>query len=203
MKTPHILYLHGFLSSPLSEKAQQTQGWMAKQGLAEHYHCPALPMSPKECARVIEAQVRAMDGEKICVVGSSLGGFLATWAVEEFGLARAVLINPAVRPYALIRQYLGPQKNYQTGEIHDIKPEYADDLLAFERAPSNTEGYWLLLQTADEVLDYRQAVDFYCGCHQTIEEGGDHGFVGYADWLPRIWEFANARSSKHHPDTKN
>jgi len=152
---------------------------------------------------VIEAQVSALDGETICVVGSSLGGFLATWAVEEFGLDHAVLINPAVRPYALIRQYLGPQQNYQTGEIHDIKPEYADDLLAFERAPSNTEGYWLLLQTADEVLDYRQAVDFYCGCHQTIEEGGDHGFVGYADWLPRIWEFANARSSKHHPDTKN
>lgn len=197
MKTPHILYLHGFLSSPLSEKAQQTQGWMAKQGLAEHYHCPALPMSPKECARVIEAQVRALDGEKICVIGSSLGGFLATWAVEEFGLERAVLINPAVRPYALIRQYLGPQQNYQTGEIYDIKAEYADDLLAFERSPANTEKYWLLLQTADEVLDYRLAVDYYRGCLHTIEEGGDHGFVGYADWLPRIWEYANGRSSKH------
>jgi len=197
MKTPHILYLHGFLSSPLSEKAQQTQGWMAKQGLAEHYHCPALPMSPKECARVIEAQVRALDGEKICVIGSSLGGFLATWAVEEFGLERAVLINPAVRPYALIRQYLGSQQNYQTGEIYDIKAEYADDLLAFERSPANTEKYWLLLQTADEVLDYRLAVDYYRGCLHTIEEGGDHGFVGYADWLPRIWEYANGRSSKH------
>ncbi len=197
MKTPHILYLHGFLSSPLSEKAQQTQGWMAKQGLAEHYHCPALPMSPKECARVIEAQVRALDGEKICVIGSSLGGFLATWAVEEFGLERAVLINPAVRPYALIRQYLGPQQNYQTGEIYDIKAEYADDLLAFERSPADTEKYWLLLQTADEVLDYRLAVDYYRGCLHTIEEGGDHGFVGYADWLPRIWEYANGRSSKH------
>ena len=203
MKTPHIVYLHGFLSSPLSEKAQQTGHWMAAQGLADHYHCPALPMSPRECATVIEQKIRELDGEKICMVGSSLGGFLATWAVEEFGLERAVLVNPAVRPYALIRQYLGPQQNYQTGEIHDIKAEYADDLLAFERAPSNTEGYWLLLQTADEVLDYRQAVDFYRGCHQSIEDGGNHSFVAYADWLPRIWEFANARSTKHHPGTKD
>lgn len=203
MKTPHIVYLHGFLSSPLSEKAQQTGRWMAAQGLTEYYHCPALPMSPRECAAVIEQKIRELDGEKICMVGSSLGGFLATWAVEEFGLERAVLINPAVRPYALIRQYLGPQQNYQTGEIHDIKAEYADDLLAFERAPSNTGSYWLLLQTADEVLDYRQAVGFYRGCHQTIEEGGDHSFVAYADWLPRIWEFANGRSTKHHPGTKD
>lgn len=199
MKTPHILYLHGFLSSPLSEKAQQTMAWMAAQGLAEYCHCPKLPMAPRECAALIAAEIEALRGEPICLVGSSLGGFFATWAAEEFGLP-AVLINPAVRPYALIRQYLGPQQNYQTGEIHDIKPEFADDLLAFERTPSDTGKYWLLVQTADEVLDYRQAVAYYQGCRQTIEAGGDHSFVGYADCLPRIWEFANHdRSTERDP----
>lgn len=185
----HLVYLHGFLSSPLSEKAQQTIRWMAEQGLSEQLICPQIPMHPQAAIAMLHELLTPLNGD-FCAVGSSLGGFFATWAVEEYG-GRAVLVNPAVQPYSLINQYLGPQQNYQTGEVHMIDASFAHDLRAFERQPTQPERYWLLSQTADEVLDYRAAVDYYQGCLQTIEPGGDHSFIGFERWLPAIWAFAN------------
>ncbi|WP_273429362.1 YqiA/YcfP family alpha/beta fold hydrolase [Chitinibacter tainanensis] len=188
-----LIYLHGFLSSPLSEKAQQTQAWMQAQGLAEQYLCPQLPMNPQQAIAQLRELLAPLAGD-FCLIGSSLGGFFATWAIEEYG-GRAVLINPAVQPYTLIEQYLGPQQNYQTGEIHIIDASFALELRHYERRPSQAQRYWLLSQTGDEVLDYRHAVDYYQGCRQTILPGGDHGFIGYADWLPAIWAFANGTAA--------
>lgn len=184
-----LVYLHGFLSSPLSQKAQETIAWMKEQGLASNLICPQIPMHPIEAITQLRELISPLQGD-FCAVGSSLGGFFATWAVEEFG-GRAVLINPAVQPYALINQYLGPQQNYQTGEIHHIDASFADNLRQFERKPTNLQRYWLLTQTGDEVLDYQAAVGYYQGCRQTIESGGDHSFIGFAQWLPQIWAFAN------------
>jgi predicted esterase YcpF (UPF0227 family) len=183
-----LIYLHGFLSSPLSQKAQDTADWMAQQGLAAHYLCPSIPMEPQAAEQMLADLLAPLHGD-FCLIGSSLGGFFATWAVEQFG-GRAVLINPAVRPYALINQYLGEQMNYQTGEIHFIDASFADKLCQLERKPSDASRYWLLVQTGDEVLDYRDAVQWYAGSQQTIVPDGDHSFIGYAEYLPKIWAFA-------------
>ncbi len=188
-KQPHLVYLHGFLSSPASKKAMETAAWMHAIGLHTHYHCLELPPTPLAIEQRLRELFGALAGESICAVGSSLGGFYATWAAEEFG-CRAVLINPAVQPYALVADYIGPQRNYQTGEIQLVEASFADDLRQLERQPSQPKNYWVLLQTGDETLDYRQAVEFYAGCRHSILEGGDHSFAGYADWLPQIWEFA-------------
>ncbi|WP_293931466.1 YqiA/YcfP family alpha/beta fold hydrolase [Iodobacter sp.] len=190
---PHIIYLHGFLSSPLSQKAQDMAAWMEQQGLQHYFHCPQLPMHPNEAGVLLHGLFFKLAHEDICVVGSSLGGFFATWAAETFG-CRVVLINPAVHPYQRINEYLGPQKNYQTGEIHMIDPCFSKQLQAFERRPSKFERYWLLTQTGDEVLDYQAGVNFYSGCRQTIIEGGNHGFVDFEPWLPEIWRFAQGKS---------
>lgn len=186
---PHLVYLHGFLSSPASKKARETADWMNEQGLAAQFHCPELPPTPLAVAKRLEQLFARLAGETICIVGSSLGGFYATWAAEEFG-CRAVLLNPAVRPYDLLKDYIGPQRNYQTGEVQLVEAGFADDLRALERQPSRAENYWLLVQTGDETLDYRAAVAFYHGCRQSITIGGDHSYVGYADMLPHIWNFA-------------
>ena len=189
---PHIIYLHGFLSSPLSQKAQEMAAWMAEQGREEYFHCPQLPMDPIEAGVMLQGLFFRLAHEDICVVGSSLGGFFATWAAETFS-CRAVLINPAVHPYERINQYLGPQSNYQTGEIHIIDARFYDELKTFEREPHHPERYWLLTQTGDEVLDYQAGVDYYSACRQTIIEGGDHSFVDFARWLPEIWKFAQGK----------
>jgi predicted esterase YcpF (UPF0227 family) len=185
-----LVYLHGFLSSPLSEKAQQTIAWMNENGLEKQLLCPQIPMHPQAAGELLQSIFAPLAGD-FCAVGSSLGGFFATWAAEEFG-GRAVLINPAVKPYALIDRYLGPQQNYQTGEIHQIDSSFAIELHQFERRPTQLQRYWLLTQTGDEVLAYQDAVDYYQGCLQTILPGGDHSFIGFAQWLPEIWAFASA-----------
>ncbi|WP_084187527.1 YqiA/YcfP family alpha/beta fold hydrolase [Andreprevotia chitinilytica] len=190
MTPPHLVYLHGFLSSPFSQKAQDIAVWMAEQHLADYFHCPQLPMEPVAAGQLIRETVEKLQGERICFVGSSLGGYFATWAVEEFG-GRAVLINPAVKPYEQLKHYIGPQRNYQTGELYSIEPGFADALRAYDRVPTDPSRYWLLTQTDDEVLDYREAVTKFAACRQTIEPGGNHGFVDFPRWLPEIWAFAN------------
>ena len=140
----------------------------------------------------LPAPLDRLAGKPVCVVGSSLGGFYATWAAETFG-CRAVLLNPAVRPYEFVKDYTGPQRNYVTGEVQIVDASLADDLRAMERRPSRPSDYWLLVQTGDETLNYREAVRFYTGCRQTVIEGGEHGFSGYAEKLPQIWDFAQRR----------
>lgn len=192
--TPQIVYLHGFLSGPGSKKACETAEWLAARGLADHFHCPELGAKPHAIAAQLQQLFESLEGLPVCVVGSSLGGFYATWAAEEFG-CRAVLINPAVKPYELLKDYIGPQRNYQTGEIEMVEASFADELRALERRPGKAGHYWLLVQTGDETLDYRDAVDFYAGCKQTVIQGGNHSFSNYAEALPLIWEFARGGSS--------
>ncbi|SFN04598.1 hypothetical protein SAMN05660284_00380 [Formivibrio citricus] len=192
---PHLVYLHGFLSSPDSKKARETGDWLAERGLGAKFHCPVLPPVPLQVAELLRGLYQELKGAPVFVVGSSLGGFYATWFAEEFG-CHAVLINPAVRPYELLKDYIGPQRNYQTGEIQVVEPGFADDLRTLERKPSRPDRYWVLLQTGDETLDYRDAADFYAGSRLSVMEGGDHSFVGYADWLPQIWAFARSNSSQ-------
>ncbi|KAF0811491.1 hypothetical protein IGB42_04022 [Andreprevotia sp. IGB-42] len=189
MALPHLIYLHGFLSSPFSQKAQDTAVWMAEQHLADYFHCPQLPMEPLACGELIREEVDKLRGEQLFFIGSSLGGYFAAWAVEEFG-GRAVLINPAVRPYEELARHVGPQRNYQTGELYQIDLSYADTLKLYEREISDPSRYWLLAQTGDEILDYRLAVAKFAGSRQNIEEGGDHSFQHFPRWLPAIWEFA-------------
>jgi hypothetical protein len=124
-------------------------------------------------------------------VGSSLGGFYATYLAEKHG-ARAVLINPAVEPHVGLRAYLGPQKNLHTGEPYSLTEAH---LREWERlyVPQVTPGrYLLLVETGDEVLDYRQALARYAGAEQVVVQGGDHSLQSFPQHLPRIIEFCRA-----------
>lgn len=187
---PLLLYIHGFLSSPLSHKAQQLQSWLEEHHPEIDFACPALTAYPDIAIGRLEALVEQHLPEPVHLLGSSLGGFYATWLAEKYEL-RAVLINPAVAPYQLIGDYLDRDlKNYHTDEHYRLDSEHMRTLRALERDglqyPAN---FWLMVQTGDETLDYRQAVEKYRGCRQLVEEGGDHSFQGFERWLPDILEF--------------
>jgi hypothetical protein len=182
-----ILYLHGFNSSPQSHKAQVMASYMAQRGMAGQYACPALPPLAGDAIREIEKRLPA----PACFVGSSLGGFYATCLAEKHD-ARAVLINPAVEPHVGLRAYLGPQKNLHTGEPYVLTEAH---LREWEKlyVPRVTPGrYLLLVETGDEVLDYRQAVARYAGAQQVVVQGGDHSLQSFPQHLPRILEFCRA-----------
>jgi predicted esterase YcpF (UPF0227 family) len=181
-----IVYLHGFNSSPQSHKAGVLGRYMAQRGLAREYACPALPVSAREAMQVIE---NLGTEEGTCYVGSSLGGFYATALVERHG-GRAGLINPAIDPHLGLREYLGPQKNLYTGAAYELTEAHLAQWAELF-APRITPGrYLLMVETGDEVLDYRRAVERYTGAEQIVVPGGDHSFRSFEQFLPRLLAFA-------------
>jgi predicted esterase YcpF (UPF0227 family) len=184
-----IVYLHGFNSSPHSHKAMVLGRYLEEQGLAAQYACPALPPLAGDAVRMIERLTAGKPGA--CFVGSSLGGFYATYLAEQHN-ACAVLINPAIDPHVGLRAYLGPQKNLHTGEPYALTETH---LKEWEKlyVPRVTPGrYLLIVETGDEVLDYRRAVARYAGAEQRVVAGGDHSLQSFPEHLERILEFARA-----------
>ena len=186
-----IVYLHGFNSSPASGKAKQLGEHMAGLGRMADYYCPALANSPREAIAQVEAALARAAGP-VTLIGSSLGGFYATYLAEKHGW-KAVLVNPAVHAHRLLRSALGPQTNWHTGEKWELTEGHLAELAALD-VPAITlpERYLLLAQTGDEVLDYRLAAEKYHACRLVIEPGGDHGFQDFERHLPAIIDFFRA-----------
>jgi predicted esterase YcpF (UPF0227 family) len=190
-----IVYLHGFRSSPASIKATKLRAAVDALPPAQRptLHVPFLRDRPaasiEQATRLIPAQ-----GETT-IVGSSLGGFYATWLAERHG-TRAIVINPAVHPYDDLAPYLGLQTNLYTGETFEVTSAYFTELraLAVPRI-TRPERYFVLLETGDEVLDYRVALTHYAGAWQYVRGGGDHAFQDFEAQLPAILRFAGVRSS--------
>lgn len=183
-----ILYLHGFCSSPASWKCRLLGETLQQRGQGDHFACPALSPVPWQAIAQAEAILQSAR-EAVTLVGSSLGGHYATWLAEKYGLP-AVLINPAVIQGRDLRHFLGEHTNFHTGERFVFTEAHARDLQAMTVAQPPVERLWLLVETGDEVLDYRQAVEHYRGCRQTILSGGDHSFTQFPQFVSQIIEFA-------------
>ena len=190
-----IVYLHGFRSSPASIKATQLRDYIAlsRSAAKPRLHIPELTHRPAAAVAEVGAWVeREADPETLTFIGSSLGGYYATHLAERFG-ARAVLVNPAVRPHSDLQPWRGAQTNLHTGATFEVTPAHFDELTALRVARiTRPERYWLLVETGDEVLDYREAVAFYGGAFQYVRGGGDHTFSEFAAQLPAILRFAGA-----------
>jgi predicted esterase YcpF (UPF0227 family) len=154
-----------------------------------------LPWRFREAVALIDGVLRAISGQPICLVGSSLGGFYAAHFAEKYRLP-AVLVNPAVKPYESLVKYLGPQRNLYSGEEYKLSAEHVHELIALD-VPRITapERYLLLTRTGDEVLDYREGTEKFVWAHQVVIEGGDHAFSDFATYVDRIIAFADRRAA--------
>ena len=184
-----IVYLHGFNSSPQSHKAQVMQRYMSERGLAHEYACPALPPLARDALDAIEPYL----ARKPCLLGSSLGGFYATWLAEKHGL-KAVLINPAIDPHVGLRDYLGPQQNLHTGKPYELTEAHLREWQELYVPRVTPERYLLIVETGDEVLNHRRAIERYAGAEQVVVPGGDHSLQSFPRHLARILEFSRAPS---------
>lgn len=187
MAGPRIIYLHGFCSSPASWKARLLGDTLAAAGLGDRFACPTLSPVPLDAIASAEALLDGADGSTT-LVGSSLGGYYATWLAERHDL-RAVLINPAVMAPALLDGLVGSHSNFYSGERFEFGSEHADQLRALATPRVTPSRYLLLVEAGDEVLDYRQAVACYAGSRQIVLEGGDHSFTRFPDFVTQIIEF--------------
>lgn len=191
-----IVYLHGFRSSPLSFKARLLKDRMHALGRAADYRCPQLPASPAAAAALLLDLVSDVPAERLCLIGSSLGGFYAVWLAERVG-CRAVLLNPAVDPASALADQVGPQTAWHGNESFDFKPEHLDELSALKvERLTHPERYLLLAATGDELLDWRDMSAYCAGASQIIIEGSDHGLSDFADHMNHVLAFCDAGARK-------
>jgi predicted esterase YcpF (UPF0227 family) len=178
-----ILYIHGFASCGSGSKVQVLQTHFGQDRVIS----PDLPVDPQQAINCLQ---QVIDTKQISLlVGSSLGGYYSEYLNARFNIP-SVLINPSTRPFDTLRQYVGMNTNWCSEEKFEWKLEYCDFLKSvYREAPSSSEAYLVLLQSADEVLDYRLAEERYRQHRVIVEQGGNHRFENLIDYLPVIDEF--------------
>ncbi|NCU80372.1 MAG: hypothetical protein EBV55_07720, partial [Burkholderiaceae bacterium] len=169
MPTPKLLivYLHGFRSSPNSSKAQLTGEAIAslvKDGQAIEWYCPQLPPSPQAAMTMVKQKIAETKAKDLCIIGSSLGGFYATYLAEQYPHAKAIMLNPAVRAARELAPYVGQLTAYDSDEPFDWRAEYVEQLKEQQvEEITNAERYFLLAAKGDELLDWHEMVEHYPG----------------------------------------
>jgi len=191
-----ILYIHGFNSSPLSLKAEQTRQYLSKEYPEVNFYCPQLATAPDEAITQLEDIIQRQNNQTHWyLIGSSLGGYFASYLAGKYNIP-AVLVNPAIKPYELLDEYLGEQTNPYTEIVYQVTHGHIQQLKNIEQvAPSidskQKNNYLVMVQTADEVLNYQQAVDKYQHCRLVVQQGGDHSFIDFDKTLPVLADFFN------------
>ena len=186
----HLLYLHGFRSSPQSTKAQDMAARVAARHATVTWWCPQLPPSPHEAMAMVQKGIAGWPTDTMAVVGSSLGGFYATWVAETTG-CKAVLLNPAVDPARDLAKYIGEQTSWHDpGGRFFFKPEFIDELRALEfTGLAQPENYFAVIAKGDEVLDWREMVGRYLGAHIKLLEDSDHGLTDFDQHVDEVFAF--------------
>lgn len=190
MTTTHLLYLHGFRSSPQSAKARLMAAFVAQHHPAVTFWCPQLPPSPREAMEQVAQGIAGWPGAAMAVIGSSLGGFYASWVAQHKGCA-SVLINPAVHPARDLARYIGEQTAWHDpAERFFFRPEFIDELRALDVSAQPAAGPELaLIAQGDEVLDWREMAARYPQARQVVQAGGDHALSNFSDYLPQVAAF--------------
>ncbi len=180
MPTTHLLYLHGFRSSPQSTKARLMAERMACQHPSTHFWCPQLPPSPRDAMALVMQGIASWPRESTAVVGSSLGGFYATGVAVALG-CRAVLLNPAVHPARDLARHIGRQTAWHDPQTEfDFRPEFVDELNALEAGPLPRPALcFAVIAKGDEVLDWREMVARYPGSRVKLLDGSDHALSDF------------------------
>ncbi len=190
MPTTHLLYLHGFRSSPQSVKARKVGARVRSQHPGVTWWCPQLPPSPREAIALLTHGTADWPVASMAVMGSSLGGFYATW-VAEHALCRAVLLNPAVHPARDLQKYVVEQSAWHNPDDHFFfKPEFVDELRALEcGALARLDNYFAVIAQGDEVLDWREMTARYRGARIRLLAGSDHALSDFDAQIDEVFEF--------------
>jgi len=188
--TTHLLYLHGFRSSPQSAKSRLMAQWVAREHADATWWCPQLPVSPREAMDMLLRGVADWPRAHMAVVGSSLGGYYATRLAEALG-CRAVLLNPAVFAARDLSRHVGTHALWHDPQQHiAFTAAHVEELRALECAgPADPSRYFLLAAKGDEVLDWREMTARYPGVQLRLLETGDHGISDFEDHLAPVMAF--------------
>jgi pimeloyl-ACP methyl ester carboxylesterase len=212
-----FLYLHGFGSDQSGEKADFFRAGALAAGLpfcsfdfqghgqsGGALHDLSMTRNLADLGRVQE-WLRERGHEKLCLIGSSMGGGVALWhaALHPESIVAGLHIAPALELEKLLLLWAGPERTQRwqaTGTIHfqndlvatdldwslveDLRTYPLDDLLVRYQTPT------LLLQgRRDESVPWRGVADFAARCAFTgidlhLFADGDHRLL---DRKERLW----------------
>jgi uncharacterized protein len=190
----HLLYLHGFRSSPQSAKARRMAAWVRQHQPDVHWWCPPLPPSPREAMALLRSGLAGWPAATTGVIGSSLGGFYATGVAERLG-CRAVLLNPAVDPARDLAKHIGETTAWHSDEPFFFRAEFIDELRAISPAAiTRPQRYFAIIAKGDELLSWVEMSERYAGCRVKLLEGSDHALSDFEDHLPDVTRFLNLTS---------
>lgn len=190
-----VLYLHGFLSGPGSKKACVLRDLCEAEGA--NYVAPDLNMSPEDAAALIWSEYeKAAAVGTVAVAGASLGGFYAAWLAARTGI-RAVLLNPAVEPWDIVKLYNGEYKSFTGDKIVRVTPDYADQLRALDaKSFADPARVLMVLCTGDEVLDWRRAAKRFSDVQSIVIDGSDHRISCFEEYAVGVRDFLLAGSDR-------
>lgn len=198
MPTTHLLYLHGFRSSPRSMKAQKMAARVAERHPGVTWWCPQLPPSPAEAMAQVQAGTAGWPRGTMAVAGSSLGGFYARWLALQTGCDKALLLNPAVCPARDLARYIGEQTAWHDpAERFFFEPRFVDELRAMEAdfarleplRPATPGRQFAIVAQGDEVLDWREMQAFCAGGAIRLLLGSDHAISDFDAHLDAVSDF--------------
>jgi predicted esterase YcpF (UPF0227 family) len=198
--TTHLLYLHGFRSSPQSMKAQKVAARMQARHPQVVWWCPQLPPSPREAMDRVVRGVQDWPRETMGVVGSSLGGFYARWLALQTGCRRTALLNPAVFPARDLVKYIGEQTAWHDPQARFVVDpafmgelqQQQDDIARLASVhPATPERQFAIVAKGDEVLDWREMQAFCAGGTTRLLAGGDHAISDFDDHIDDLFHFLN------------
>ena len=192
-----IIYLHGFRSSPQSFKARLLGERMRALGMGDQYACPQLSERPATAVEDALALARTVTPARLTLIGSSLGGFYATWLAEALG-CRAVMLNPAMRAHEKLARHVGTQTAYHDASTSfEFREEYLDELRTMHvDSITRPERYFVLAATGDELLDWREMIAAFPGARQKVIQGSDHGMGDFPDYMGEVLDFAGVPSAQ-------
>jgi hypothetical protein len=199
----HLLYLHGFRSSPRSTKAQKMAAWVHERCPQVHWWCPQLPPSPRAALDLLMNGIAAWPRESMAVVGSSLGGFYATCVAQATG-CRAVLLNPAVHPARDLVKYIGEHTAWHDPNEHFLfEARFVDELRTMETGPiACPQNFFAVIAKGDEVLDWREMTGRYPGAKIKLIEGGDHALSDFDTDIDEVFAFLSLLPSEPLQDRR-
>ena len=190
MAITHLLYLHGFRSSPGSAKARQVAARVRERHPQVTWWCPQLPPSPQAAMAMVMQGIERWPAAAMGVIGSSLGGFYATYVAQNKG-CKAVLLNPAVHPARDLAGYIGEQTAWHDPREHFFfEPRFIEELRALECGPlTHPENCFAIIAKGDEVLDWREMTGRYPGAAIRLLEGGDHALSDFDQHIDSVFQF--------------
>ena len=183
-----IIYLHGFNSSAESKKSKILDSYLKGEKLID-LESPNLYTSPSKAISQIEKIIKEYSN-RVCLVGSSLGGLYATFVADKYDL-KSVTINPVVRNHISgMKDIVGSHKNFHTDEEYEFTmKDYLDLQKLGLKELKNPLNHRCLIKMSDEVLDHNKTLAYYSKSYVISEKGGNHSYDDFFKKIPLILDY--------------